>query len=424
MHASGSLIRASLVTLLAPTLLTTLVSCQRLGLGDPEEVAAPPTELSFLPATPEAESVRPSSVELAMADAAYRTEQAAANGPAGTPEPSLLATIAASIGADPTADAPVILTLAAGMSPAARPLSEGRTSPPRDPVAIRQATEAVAQIQTLEAMATSLAASPTPSPVVDPGSLVGTPEPACRIPREPFRVALAPAPGADPAAIEIWRTSRAWALEAELRELGETEPGLAGRGLLVTTGAFALPLTPDAVLPEGLPLPPDLPRELPAGLPLDLSYQGPALPLRVGQRYLLAYDSDQPEGGDGEALLMADEDGLRFLSVSLREAEGAQTRLLAGLRAGFEIRQLPTNCRYVELDGCGFELRAAPLQLGVGDRTARLAAGESGVLELERDYRLRVATSHFRLWRGDQPCADPADWPRSFRIEALDGSGD
>ena len=403
-----------------PLLLLVLVlalcagGCTRLGIGQP-----PVTPSPLPPRVLTAERVPLPTSELAGLE------------PAADPDPALLATIAAMIGADPTADAPVILTLAAGLRSGATPT----------PAPVQDPTQAAASIATLIAMATARAAIATPPPVIGTGSqAAGTAEPGCQIPREPFRFELAPAPEADPAAAAVWSAHRAWAFEADLIDLTETQPGLEGRASWRLSGAYAAPLEAGAPdLPQaGQPLPPDLPRDLPAGLPLLLRYRGPALPLSPGSRYLLAYDSDQPVDGPlGEGLLVSDARGLVLLGVSLREAEDADRQLLTGLRAGFAIRQLPTRCLHVESDGCGFELRAAPLELSdalaapaaaqaAGSPTDSPAAslilnsGETGTMNLERTFTVRLATSHYRLWRGDQPCASAADWRLSYRIERAD----
>jgi hypothetical protein len=350
--------------------------------------------------------------------------------PAAAPradDPAVLATIAAMIGADPTTDAPVIQTLAASVYGTPPPPAPGNYDP----------TQSAAIIQTLEAMATQLAASPTPPPVIDPGNLAASGEAGCEIPREPFRFALAPAPDAPPDLLRRWAESQHWSFEAELVESAELEAGRSGRAKLRLTGAYAQAWRDGApdLPPAGKPLPEGIARELPAGLTLDLDYRGPALPLVTGRRYLVAYGSDQAGGGgDGEGLLVADDQGLLMLGLSLREADGAERRVLAGLRGGFEIQQLPTECRHVASDGCGFELRAAPVLVAAAGgqggsavataqasggpaRSLRLNAGETASLNLEQRYTVRLATSHLRLWRGDQPCPDPADWRLSIRIE-------
>lgn len=405
-------LRSGLRGILVLTLALAAGGCARLGIGEP-----PVTPSPLPPRVLTAERVPLPTSEVALP------------APPADPDPALLATIAALIGGDPTADAPVILTLAAGLRPGATPT----------PAPVQDPTQAAASIATLIAMATAQAASATPPPVIGTGSLAaGTAEPGCQIPREPFRFELAPAAEADPAAARLWSEHAAWAFEADLIDLVEEQPGSAGRASWRLSGSYAMPLDADApdLPPSGQPLPPGLPNALPTGLPLLLRYRGPALPLSPGNRYLLAYDSDQPRDGPlGEGLLVSDARGLVLLGVSLRESEDADARLLAGLRAGFAIRQMPTVCRHVEADGCGFELRAAPVELadalatpgpadaagdavdGPGGASLRLNAGETGTLTLERPYTVRLATSHYRLWRGDQPCAAAGDWRLSYRIE-------
>lgn len=419
---AGAAMQAVSIALFAALALS---GCGRFGRPDPSETIAEPT-------IPPLVTLQPIATPGAFPGDAGLPGGVPPGGaaPAAAPradDPAVLATIAAMIGADPTTDAPVIQTLAASVY----------GTPPPPALAVYDPTQSAAIIQTLEAMATQLAASPTAPPVIDPGNLAAVGETGCAIPREPFRFALAPAADAPAEMVRRWSESFHWSFEAELVELTEFEAGRSGRARLRLTGAYAQAWregAPDLPV-AGQPLPEGIARELPAGLPLDLVYRGPALPMATGRRYLLAYGSDQAAGGaDGEALLVADEQGFVLLGLSLREGEGAERRLLAGLRGGFEIEQLPTECRHVTSDGCGFELRAAPVAVsvargpggsalpatqaaGTSAPSLRLNAGDTASLSLERNYTVRLATSHLRLWRGDQPCPDPADWRLSIRIE-------
>jgi hypothetical protein len=152
--------------------------------------------------------------------------------------------------------------------------------------------------------------------------------------------------------------------------------------------------------------------------PLLLSYDGAPLPLTAGQRYRLTAWSDRP--GDppaGVGLRIDDDAGPVFLGVSLREATGADARVLGGDRAGFTIEQQPTQCSYTELTPCGVELRAAPLAVGRNAGRVTLGPGKSAEIPGTPLYRVTVLTSHYHRPVAELSCPDRTDWIRSLRIE-------
>ena len=65
---------------------------------------------------------------------------------------------------------------------------------------------------------------------------------------------------------------------------------------------------------------------------------------------------------------------------------------------------------------CGYEHRAAPLEVARGDLWLMLAAGESGAFAVDPPYIVSVATSHLRVPIGAVACPDPTDWVQSYRI--------
>jgi hypothetical protein len=151
---------------------------------------------------------------------------------------------------------------------------------------------------------------------------------------------------------------------------------------------------------------------------VDLAYGAAALPLEVGKRYAFTLWADTPAGPpSGRALRVDDEAGLLALIVSLRETEGAGLRVLGGDRAGHAVRQLATTCREGPIDACGYQLRAAPLEVARGDAWLTLNAGESGALAFDPPYVVQVSTSHHRFPVGDVPCTQPVDWVQSYRIQ-------
>ena len=97
--------------------------------------------------------------------------------------------------------------------------------------------------------------------------------------------------------------------------------------------------------------------------------------------------------------------------------------MLDGERAGWSIQSLPSSCRYALLDDCGFERRSAPLRFRRPEgRELILSAGQDARLEAAGApaYRIHLALSHYRLWRGDLPCPDRSDWVQSLRITRED----
>jgi hypothetical protein len=145
-----------------------------------------------------------------------------------------------------------------------------------------------------------------------------------------------------------------------------------------------------------------------------LGYSGDPPPVVAGQSYhFQAHAEDEL----GSGLLIEDEDGVLFLGVSLREAEGADAAILGGERFGFAVHQEPTECLYTELDPCGYELRAAPAVVARGQDSVTLDAGAQGLLPGDPPFTVTVHSSHFRRWLGDLPCPDSSDWVLSYRIE-------
>lgn len=158
---------------------------------------------------------------------------------------------------------------------------------------------------------------------------------------------------------------------------------------------------------------------------LELGYDGGTPPpLAVGGIYTIShYDDLHLPRPAGEGLRIDDEQGLLVLGINLREGEGAATRVLGGDRAGWTVETLPSACRFSRLDGCGYELRAAPVRFRRPDGPMAVLNAPSELL-LEAagapTYRVTLATSHLRLWRGDLPCDDPTDWVQSYRITRQD----
>jgi len=231
-----------------------------------------------------------------------------------------------------------------------------------------------------------------PAGVFDPGNL-SVAEPGCAItltaPVDTYR--LVPDPAAPEAARAAWTGQITHSLEAEV---------VAHDGDLKT---YAL----RAVAP-------------PADHGFLLAYGGDPLPIEIGRAYRFVDHTDVPGAPPaGTGLRIDDDAGPRFLGVGVRETEGADRRVLAGDRAGFIIRQLPTRCRYVQLDACGYELRAAPVEVARGEGRAVVDAGETATLAGDPPYRARVQRSHYRRWAGDVPCADPTDWVLAYRIERV-----
>ena len=160
------------------------------------------------------------------------------------------------------------------------------------------------------------------------------------------------------------------------------------------------------------------PEEPAPDVELDAAYSFQPLPIEVDRSYRFTLWSDPPGAPPaGRALLVEDDEGLVALVVAVREAEGAGLRLLGGERAGYAVRQLPSLCRTGPMDGCGNQLRAAPLEVARGDAWLTLGAGDSGAFAYDPPYVVTVRTSHVRLPVGVVPCPDPTDWVQSYRIE-------
>jgi hypothetical protein len=159
----------------------------------------------------------------------------------------------------------------------------------------------------------------------------------------------------------------------------------------------------------------------PLGFGLRIRREGPLPPLSEGSDYNFAFYPAEGSDDVGRALRIDDEQGPLLLAVSHRETEGAGARIWGGDRAGFSIRQIPTLCRYVEMDDCGYELRAAPVEIKRGEASITLSPGTQGRLESDPPYDVFIVTSHARLWRGSLPCQDESDWVLSYRIQRVDG---
>lgn len=269
-----------------------------------------------------------------------------------------------------------------------QPIPPATVPPSATPTATLAPEAALATLAALLPSATagaSAAADPVlglPPPAV--------PEPGCAIPRGAPSYRLVPAPEAPEALRAEWAAGGDRSLEAELLS---HDPGARLYALR------AIEPAPDQAF--------------------ILVYDGAPLPIETGRRYRFRLHADPPAAEPaGSALRIDDEAGLVFLGVSVRETAGASARIFGGDRAGFELQQLPTRCRYVESDGCGFELRAAPLEIAHPEGGAlRANAGEGAELSAPGGrYRVDVLTSHFRRWLSDMPCADPSDWVLAYRI--------
>ncbi len=229
--------------------------------------------------------------------------------------------------------------------------------------------------------------SPTPTPVFG-AARPDQPEPGCEIPLKAETWALAPVADAPDDAQADWAARATRSLTAEV-----LEHATHSRAYLLR-----------AVDP-------------PVEFSFYLDYAGEPMPIAIGQRYRFTAHHDvrgQPPAGS--ALRIEDDNGVLFLGVSVRETDGAAERLLNGDRAGFSIRRQPTRCLFAPIDACGYELRAAPLEIRRGDATLTLNAGEDGLLEGDPPYRVTIHASHYRLWARSAICEDPTDWILSYRI--------
>jgi hypothetical protein len=151
---------------------------------------------------------------------------------------------------------------------------------------------------------------------------------------------------------------------------------------------------------------------------LVLAYTGDPPALDVDREYRFVYWADPPGTvPSGRGLRIDDDTGPLFLSVSLRETDGAARRVLDGDRAGFALRQLSTPCVEGIVHPCGYQLRAAPLEVALQDASLTLDAGTQDLLESTPPYTVSVSTSHIRLPVAAAQCADPTDWVLSMRLQ-------
>lgn len=151
---------------------------------------------------------------------------------------------------------------------------------------------------------------------------------------------------------------------------------------------------------------------------IELSYGSWPLPLETGRRYRFTLWADAAGSTpSGRAMRVDDDGGLLLLIVNVRETEGAGQRVLGGDRAGFAVRQAPSRCRMGPYDDCGYQLRAAPLEIGHGDAWLTLDAGQSGAFAIDPPYVVSVRSSHVRIPVEAAACTDPTDWVQSYRIE-------
>ena len=234
----------------------------------------------------------------------------------------------------------------------------------------------------------------TPMPTSAPtafmaGGAADKPAPGCQIPSQPETWSLAPAADAPADARTAWGQTVTPSLRAEV----------------VEQNADTRTYTLRAVEPE-------------TAYRFTLTYSGPPLPLQTGQTYRFTTQVDRAgEAPAGAALKVTDDGGLVFLGVSARESDGAAARLLGGDRGGLAVSQLATRCLYAPVNACGYQLRAAPVEIRRGTDAVTVNAGESGKLPGDPAYKVTVLTSHYRLWMGDLACPNPADWVLSVRVE-------
>ncbi len=269
-----------------------------------------------------------------------------------------------------------------------RPLATATPAPTAPPTPTPLPPELA--LATLSALIETLTPAAPPTPPLPSGTAVSIPPVSirCEIPRTADSFTLMPAADAPEEARTAWADQTAPALTAEVRE----------------HDAEARTYTLRAVEPA-------------ADDGFVLSYAGEPLPIEPGKTYRFTVHQD-PAGGppSGSGLKVEDEAGLVFLGVAARETEGADLRVLGGDRGGLAVRQLPTTCTQTETNACGYELRAAPIEVRRGDQALTLSAGETGRLATDPPYLVQVLTSHYRRWLGDIPCADPTDWVLGYRI--------
>jgi hypothetical protein len=152
------------------------------------------------------------------------------------------------------------------------------------------------------------------------------------------------------------------------------------------------------------------------GVGYTLAVVGAGLPLEVDVTYAFTAHVDAAGSAPlGSGLLVEDADGVVFLGLSARETDGALQQLMAGHRGGFAIHQQPTICATGAVL-CGFELRSAAVEIGLGDQTLQLRPGENGEIA---GFQASIHASHFRRWVSDAACMDPTDYVLSLRLARL-----
>jgi hypothetical protein len=233
--------------------------------------------------------------------------------------------------------------------------------------------------------------TPIPSPTYTPvfsSSGMATPERDCGISLDGATWTVEPASGAPEAARADWSSHVTQTITAAVTQHDEANH--------VFTLQSTAPATDYAYL---------------------LRYSHDPPPIAVGRSY--RFESHQNAPGQppaGSALRIDDDKGVLFYGASVRETEGAADRLLGGDKAGFRVTQLPTTCRYAPIDKCGYELRAAPVEIARGDKSMSLAPGRMNTLASDPPYQATIYTSHYRLWTRDTPCTDPTDWILSYEL--------
>lgn len=304
--------------------------------------------------------------------------------PEATPWPTEVAVRPVEVATSPGDAASADLGLGRVEAPAATP----------DLLATVQAEILGTMVALASATATATATAP---PVLGQAALSapdGSPEPGCELPSRPLGFSLRIDPAYSP------------------------QPTPPAQPYFDSYRVRVLEQRPDAGLyrlrSEAPPLPFDL----------ELGYDSLAPPLQVGALYEVThYDDLHLPDPAGEGLRIDDERGLVSLGINLREGQGAEGRLMDGERAGWLIQSLPSACRHALLDACGFERRSAPLRFKRPEGPEQvLSAGQEARLDAEGApaYRIHLAVSHYRLWRGDLPCPDRSDWVQSLRITRED----
>jgi hypothetical protein len=273
-----------------------------------------------------------------------------------------------------------------------------RTEPTEEPtearvVLVPAGTETATQTptSTFTPSATPLPTSTQmPSPVfLAPEAAYSTAEPQCAVPTAADLVTFTLPADAPAEARESWDASADHAFSGEV-----TESDPAGRSYRLQAVDPAL------------------------GAEILVQCAGQPLPIEAGHRYQFTLWEDPPGATpSGRALRVSDDTGLLVLIVNVRETDGASMRILGGDRAGYAVRQLPSLCREGPVNSCGYELRAAPLEVARGDAFLTLDAGQSGAMAFDPPYVVTVATSHYRLPIEAVSCKDPTDWVQSYRIQ-------